>query len=416
MVFAFLKMLVNKDARENVIYMHNAFKSDKNYTLSNFIKSNSEVLNGRRIKNNMFTFGVPAFSSKAFKSFISTSKSKDNVFSDLMLNRKSAPDIFSLAVTGKCTNNCTYCSAQGRKSAEELTCDEWIKTITQIQDMGSCIIEFTGGEPLLRNDLERIIGAVDERSQTLVATSGAGLTEKRAQSLKNAGLFGVIISLDSFDENKNDNNRGKGSYKTSVAAIKNAINAGLYTVVSSVIPKNDVTLENIYKICEFVEKLGADELLMVKPIMAGKLNMQKENGDIFYDDATLEKLNLIYKKAIRKFKRINIFASSLMEWEKSSGCIGGIQMSYINFTGELFPCDFLPLSFGNVKTENLNDIWQRMNEVMGNPKRKCMCKTLIDELKNNELPIDKQKSTELCMKICDNEYPDFYKRFLSRCN
>lgn len=412
----YLTMLFNKDIRKNLKYMHDLFKYDKNYTLSNFLKVNNEILNGRKIHNNgEFTFGVPPIGSKAYRSFIQTAKNHDSAFTDLVLNRKRAPDIFSLAVTAKCHNNCKFCSAHGHKKGEELTTNEWQNVISQIQDLGSCIIEFTGGEPLLRDDLEEIISSIDDRSRSFVATSGFGLTIKRAISLKNAGLNGVFISIDSPDSKENDETRGDGAYETAIKAVKNALKAELCVIINCIIPKNRLNEKYVFEICHFAQKMGANEILLIKPLRAGRLLNVKEEPDIYYDNEATEKMQIIYRRAVKKFKKLKIFSSALLEWDKTRGCIGGIQLSYINFTGELFPCDFLPLSFGNVRHEPLKDIWTKMNVCMGIPKRQCMCTSLLNELRNNELPINKEKSLELCKNIRETEYPDGYKKFIARC-
>jgi len=406
-------MLLDKRCRINFKLLYSTFKADRNFSVLKLLKLSKEILKGRKLKyingHYIFSYAVPPFSSHAFRSFISTGITEENVFTDLILNRKKAPDIFSLAVTDKCPNNCNYCSTKGRMERNELTTAEWIDTVRQIQDMGTSIIQFTGGEPLCREDLEEIVEAIDERSLSFVFTRGEELTESRSKALKKSGLFGTCINLNL--DNGNTGISGAGAIETRLSAVKNSLYAGLYTMVSALISKKGVTYENIFDICRSAESLGAHELLLIKPIRAGKLASPEVDSDIFYTEETMQKMNDIYKKAVKKFKKINIFATSLIEWDKTTGCLGGNQMSYISSSGELFPCDFLPLSFGNVKSERLQKIWKQMNEVMGIPKRECMCNSLCEVLRANDLPMPKDISIELCHKLRETDYPDFYKNF-----
>lgn len=394
-------MLLDKRCRANFKLLHGTFKEDRDYSAFKLLKICKEILKGRKIKyingHYIFSYSVPPLSSHAFRSFISTG----------ILNRKSAPNIFSLAVTDKCPNNCNFCSAKGRNEGSELTTEEWIDTVRQIQDMGTPIIQFTRGEPLCREDLEEIIESIDERSLSFVFTSGEGLTDKRAKALKKSGLFGACISLNL--DNCSSGVSGADALKIRLSAVKNSLNAGLYTMVSALIPKNGVTYENIYDICRSAESLGAHEILLIKPVKAGKLAEPEVRSDIFYTEETMKKMSEIYKMISKKFKKINIFANSLMEWDKTSGCMGGKQISYISHSGELFPCDFLPLSFGNVKSESLQRIWKQMNEVIGIPKRECMCNSLCEVLRGNDLPVSKDISIELCHKLQETDCPKLLK-------
>ncbi len=406
-----IKPLLNREARRNLLFAHRLFNSDPNYSIGRFVAYTNKVLRGRKFRKNRFTFGVPPLDSAAFRSFLLTAKSRDAAFTDLVLNRKRAPDIISLAVTARCPNDCVYCSLTDA-GGEELTTGEWVSVVHQAQELGSCLIEFTGGEPLTRTDLEDIIRSVDERSRTLVATSGQGFTPVRARSLKAAGLDIVMVSLDSPDLDKNALTRGPELYGVALEAIKNALSMGLYTVISALLPRQDISEEHVFRLCSFAEGMGADELLLVKPIPAGKLRSREARADLFFDHEALEFLESICSKASRRFHKLNICSTALMECAERTGCAGGAQLTHISSTGELFPCDFLPLSFGNVLVEPLTELWPEMNEVMGIPKRNCMCYTLMDALLAGDLPIARERSVDLCGAIRETEYPGFYRSFL----
>ena len=134
----------------------------------------------------------------------------------------------TMAVTNRCPYRCWHCYNAGRSPAD-LPLDVWRRLAPEVQDLGAVMVTLTGGEPLLRDDLEEIAGLFDDRSCLVLGTTGAGLTTKRARALRQHGLFAVGISLDSIDEATHDRLRGrKGAFQTAVRAIAVARDCELY--------------------------------------------------------------------------------------------------------------------------------------------------------------------------------------------
>jgi hypothetical protein len=88
----------------------------------------------------------------------------------------------------------------------------------------------------------------------------------------------------------------------------------------------------------------------------------------------------------------------------------------VDSRGELFPCDFLPLSFGNVRSEGVRAAWLRMTEAMGIPKSGCFAITLKDVLgrRAGELPLSRQESERICASRRSRDYPRFYELLQGR--
>jgi len=91
---------------------------------------------------------MPPFPSIAFDQLI-----KSNV---AVYNGKALPYSTYVSLTNKCRFNCWHCSKAYRQG-EELRKEAWIQIMKKLQDIGVSVIGFTGGEPLLREDLEDII-------------------------------------------------------------------------------------------------------------------------------------------------------------------------------------------------------------------------------------------------------------------
>ena len=121
-----------------------------------------------------------------------------------------APMAVTIAVTGRCQCACPHCSAtMGPERRSEMTTGELRRVVAEALDLGVQVVTFTGGEPLLRDDLEEVVASVPrEQAVTLAFTNALLLDTRRARSLKQAGLFGIHISLDSPDPAEHDRLRG----------------------------------------------------------------------------------------------------------------------------------------------------------------------------------------------------------------
>ena len=116
-----------------------------------------------------------------------------------------------ISVTDRCNFRCTYCMPKevfGRDFAflhrdELLTFEEIARLATHFVELGVEKIRVTGGEPLVRRDLERLVGmlaAIPDLRDLTLTTNGSLLTAKKAQALAAAGLKRITISLDSLDD------------------------------------------------------------------------------------------------------------------------------------------------------------------------------------------------------------------------
>jgi uncharacterized radical SAM superfamily Fe-S cluster-containing enzyme len=113
----------------------------------------------------------------------------------------------TLAVTNRCTYQCWHCYNANR-SQQDVPLSILKGIVGRIQDLGAANVTLSGGEPLLRDDLEEIIGCFDKRTSLTLNTTGKGLTTQRALGLRDAGLFAVGVSIDSAAAEEHDDMRG----------------------------------------------------------------------------------------------------------------------------------------------------------------------------------------------------------------
>ena len=105
-------------------------------------------------------------------------------------------------LTYRCPLQCPYCSnpIDYAQYKDELTTQEWFDVFDQARHMGAVQLGFSGGEPLVRQDLEELVAYAHQKGfYTNLITSGMGLTEARIASLKDAGLQHIQISFQASD-------------------------------------------------------------------------------------------------------------------------------------------------------------------------------------------------------------------------
>jgi PqqA peptide cyclase len=118
------------------------------------------------------------------------------------------PPLWLLAeLTYRCPLHCAFCynPVDYASTGKELTTKEWLNVLTQARAAGSVQCGFSGGEPLVREDLEELVAKAHELGfYTNLITSGVGLTETRAKALKKAGLDHIQLSFQDSTRELND--------------------------------------------------------------------------------------------------------------------------------------------------------------------------------------------------------------------
>lgn len=164
-----------------------------------------------------------------------------------------------ISVTDRCNFRCPYCmpaeifgeAYQFLPRADILTFEEIARLVAIFAELGVNKARVTGGEPLLRTDLQRLIGQLSQIDgiEDVTLTTNGYLLAQQAQGLKNAGLHRVTVSLDSLDDEvfKVMNGRGFGVRRV-VHAIQRAAEVGLSPIkINSVVQKgvNDHTIVDL---------------------------------------------------------------------------------------------------------------------------------------------------------------------------
>jgi pyrroloquinoline quinone biosynthesis protein E len=112
---------------------------------------------------------------------------------------QAGPPLWLLAeLTYRCPLHCVFCynPTQHAHLSNELSTAQWVDVMRQARALGAAQLGFSGGEPLLRDDLEDLVAEAHRLGYyTNLITSGVGFTPQRAQALKDAGLDHVQLSF-----------------------------------------------------------------------------------------------------------------------------------------------------------------------------------------------------------------------------
>ena len=110
-------------------------------------------------------------------------------------------------ITYRCPLNCVFCynPVDYAKQHQELTTNEWLSVLNQGREMGAAQLGLSGGEPLLRKDLELIVKEGRKLGYYInLITSGIGMTEARIKNLKEAGVDHIQLSFQDSTREMND--------------------------------------------------------------------------------------------------------------------------------------------------------------------------------------------------------------------
>jgi len=252
-----------------------------------------------------------------------------------------------LAVTYDCNMSCGYCSALKLKDPQkkEMSIEDYKMIADQLLENGVLIIQLTGGEPLLKHNLEEIIKALHPSKMFIsLATNATIATRERLKSFKKAGLDNICISIDNWDEDV-DGWQGKFASDNSIKVLELGLEVGLTAMIFTVVSHKNVRGKGFMELIEYTAKKGVF-LLVGWAVPTGNWNA---NMEVLLTDDDLKYLDEIYKKHahVRTDFDANYFRS---------GCGAVMEKIYITSYGDVIPCAFLHISFGNIFTKTLREI------------------------------------------------------------
>jgi MoaA/NifB/PqqE/SkfB family radical SAM enzyme len=340
---------------------------------------------------------LPPLQSTAYSRFVK----------EHLLVKTAGPSHAQIGITNACPQDCEYCYNKNRIG--KVMDKETIKrTIRDLKDIGVFWIGLTGGEPLLNKNIAEIVETIGDDCSSKLFTTGCTLTKQLAHDLKNAGLFSVSISLDHWNEAEHDKiRRYKGAFRTALEAIEIFKNVGgMHVSVSAVLSKEMLKRDMVEEYLAFLEGLGIHEawLSETKPSIA--VHWKKELV------VTEEERTMLIQLQDRYNKQGKMTVNYLGHFEDAQhfGCTAGHKMMYIDAFGEVGPCVFIPMTFGNVKEKSIKEIYGEMRARFPIEKS-CFMNKNFEKLQNSpstQMPIGKEESTKIMEGIEFGPLPKFF--------
>ncbi|MGA7161482.1 MAG: radical SAM protein [Bacteroidota bacterium] len=290
---------------------------------------------------------LPPLNSVAYKRFVA----------EHLLDKKAGPSHAQIGLTNACPQNCEYCYSKNKKGRTMET-EAIIALIRDLKSMGVFWFGFTGGEPLLNKNIVKIVESVGVEAAAKLFTTGCTLTKQTAYDLKNAGLYSVSVSLDHWSEEVHDSVRGyPGAFRTALKAIDIFKNlGGVHVSVSAVLSRTMIRNNQVEEFIQFLQGLDINEawLSEAKPSVESYWN----EDSVITEEERLELCRLQDRYNKRGGMTINYLGH--FEGKEHFGCSAGNKMVYVDACGNVSPCVFLPVSFGNVRDRPIRQIYSDM--------------------------------------------------------
>jgi radical SAM protein with 4Fe4S-binding SPASM domain len=280
--------------------------------------------------------------------------------------------IISWNITKRCNLHCAHCyldaSHLSGNSKDELSTTECFRLIDQMAEVNpKAVLILTGGEPLLRKDIFEISKyASDKGFLTVLGTNGISITDDTAIKIKDSGLKGVGVSLDSLSQERHDSFRGiKGAWDNTIRGIEEIKKIGLEFQIQTTVTRDNYN--EIPSIIEFAHKTGSRVFNLFFLVCTGRgeeltdISAEQYEDMLSYVYKIHDKYNgmMIRTKCAPHFKRIAYQSDHESPLLKGyiGGCRAGTNYCRITPEGDVTPCPYMPDTVGNVKNKTFSDIW-----------------------------------------------------------
>jgi radical SAM protein with 4Fe4S-binding SPASM domain len=294
------------------------------------------------------------------------------------------PHVIAWNLTRRCNLECAHCyiAAGPSETADgELTTAECRRITDQILELEpSPLFILSGGEPLLRDDLEEIAGHAARRGATVVVgTNGTLLTDERIERLKRAGVSGVAVSVDSLDAHRHDAFRhGAGALEATTEALARLRAHHLDFIVQTTATKGN--RGEIARLAAWSAEQGAVAFNLYFLVATGRgarlADLAPTDYEVLLEDLVdyheryLGRM-MVRAKCAPHFMRVlhrRSPESPVLNYQTRCPC--GSQYCRITPDGKLTPCPYIPTAAGDLRRDDFATIWREaalFRELRGGP-------------------------------------------------
>lgn len=274
------------------------------------------------------------------------------------IKRKECVALIQLQYNYVCNFKCKHCAIEKfKKDSKSLSVRDVKSIADQADAMGLASICISGGEPLIFPDLKDIIDAIDPKRFVIsIDTNGWFLSEKKIKWLVEIGVDRIHLSIDGMKSNHNMF-RGKNSWDKCIKALEYCDKYGLGVII------NIVATKSMIQDCFFCETSNSGELIKQLNYIS-KFNQHasiiyaKPVGSFEnYKDEILDTKDLKYIQNLTT--KYNISTHLSVNCGHEFGCLCFKRHFSITAYGDVLPCPWIPITMGNIHTENLETIIKR---------------------------------------------------------
>jgi heme b synthase len=301
------------------------------------------------------------------------------------------PRLIFWELTTGCNLRCIHCRASATElmSPDDLSYEESCGVIDQIAAYAPFILVLSGGEPLWRRDVFDLAERARDRGiRVALATNGTLVDEATAGRIVAAGIRRVAISLDGADAPTHDRFRGQpGAFEAALAGFRRLKARGMSMQINTTVSRHNE--QQLSQILDLALDLGADafHIFLLVPVGCG-LTIKDEQmvsaahyEEIlhwFYDRSLEGRIELkatcaphyfrIVRQRRAEARRAGLPVPDLPAHgggraphdmhSMTRGCLAGSGVCFLSHKGEVYPCGYLPVSAGSVRTQAFSDIWR----------------------------------------------------------
>ena len=324
-----------------------------------------------------------------------------------------------VSVTSACRFSCPHCY-QRCDHGHDVSLDLLLPIVRKLQDRGMAFFNIEGGEPFLVFDrLKAVCGAIDQRSEAWVNSTGDGITLERLRELKQLNLTAIMFSLHTADPARLSRFMGSDrAWECLTRGVDLCHQAEVPVAFNACLSRDDYYNGEFERVMEQARQFRGCLIQLIKPKSAGAW---LGSGPAAFHREDLDRIT----ELVQRYNHTRAFvaypaisAQILVEAPVRFGCTaGGTDRFYLNAKGDVQPCEFLNISFGNIANEDFDTIYARMRQAFSPAGETWLCESCSAAIAraaqsqgNANLPLSKELSRTICEQWDRGEPTKLYRQ------
>jgi MoaA/NifB/PqqE/SkfB family radical SAM enzyme len=287
-----------------------------------------------------------------------------------------------VSITSACRFACPHCY-QRRDLGRDMPIEALVGVVGRLQKRGVAFFNIEGGEPFLVYErLKQVCAAIDHRSEVWVNSTGDGITLERLRELKTLNLTAVMFSLHTAEPAKLNDFMGSDKAWSSLEnGVALCHTAEVPVAFNACLGREAFYNGEFERVMDRAKAFHGCIVQLIIPKPAGAWLESAPARFTAADKLRVEELVRRYNHDSKYAVYPAVAAQILEEDSARFGCTaGGTDRFYINAKGDVQPCEFLHLSFGNVTSEDFEAIYARMRRAFTPPCETWLCEACAPQI------------------------------------